>query len=403
MRARRRIGALVVLVAVLAAACSSGGDEQSGPRTVPRPRGPELVIGYLGQETGGPSASGTPPTEGRESLAAWVAWTNDHGGVHGRPVRLVTRDGGGKPDTTAAAVKALLEVDHAIAIVGQQDTCCLAAWADDLKTRGVPVIGGQVQTLAPLTNPMVFAQGASVVSQVYGQVAKVKAVGKTVFGHLYCTEQPACAEANDLLKTAAAKAGVQFAFDKAATANQDFTAACLAAKSAGVEVLQLDGVAVDRVTRDCARQGYLPVYGIVGDAPAQLEVPELEGAVGTLPAFPAFATERPTADFRAAMKRYAPKVQPTVVSSESWLAGLAVATAVGNWADGKGAGARPTSADVLAGLLQIKDETFGGLTPPITYGPAGSPNPTQRCFFLIEIKGGRYVTPKGLKPGCEPA
>lgn len=394
---RSLVPALLTVLALVAVACSDG-DDKPAPTTVARPRGTELVIGYLGQETGGVLASGTPATEGRDALAAWARWTNDAGGIAGHPVRIAVRDGGNEPAATLAAANELVDTDGALAIVGQQDTCCMAAWAEQVAGKGVAIIGGQSQTIAPLANPLVFAQATSVLSQVYGQLAKVKTAGKTRFGNLYCTEQPSCGQVNDLLRSAAPKAGVVFAYDKAATADQDFTAACLAAKEAAVEVLQLDGVSVDRVTRDCSRQQFTPTYGIVGDAKAQLEVPELDGALGTLPAFPAFFVGPETKDFRAAMRRYAPSLAPTVVSSEAWLAGLAFRLAVER-ADV----ASPTRADVVRGLLTFQGETLGGLAPPLSYGPAGQRNPAQRCYYLFTIEGGNYVASQGLKPECEPA
>jgi len=397
MRRTRRGAVLLALLALVVGGCSDGDGEASTTSTE-RPRGTELVIGYLGQETGGVLASGTPATEGRAALSAWARWTNANGGIDGHPVRIVVRDGGNDAEATLRAARELVDAEKVLAIVGQQDTCCMAAWADEIGKRGIPIIGGQVQTLAPIENPMVFAQGASVLALVHGQVAKVKSVGKTRFGHLYCTEQPSCGQANDFLRAAAARSGVVYAYDKAVAADQDFTAACLAAKESAVEVLQLNGVSVDRVTRDCARQDYEPTYGIVTDVPTLLGVPELEGAVGVLPSFPAFHAGAATKDFRAAMKAYAPTVEPTVVSSQAWLAGLAFTKAVTN------AGVeRPTSADVLRGLLQIEEETFGGLTPPITYGPEGRPNPLQRCYFLFQIEDGEFVAPQGLKTECEPA
>lgn len=386
-----------MVAAGLVAGCSDDDGDADEPDDRPDPAGAELVVGYVGQESGGASPSGAPAAEGRLALATWVRWTNDHGGVGGHRVRLVTRDGGGDPDRTVEAARELVEEEGVVAVLGQQDTCCFEAWAAAVTDLGVPVIGGQAQTSVPRTNPLVFSQSTSVVSQLYGQVAKVGAVGATRFGHLHCTERPACGAGNDLLRAAAARAGVAYVFEQAVGADDDYSAACAAAAAAGVEVLQLNGVSVDRVTADCEARGFRPVYGIVGDAPSLLDVPGLDGAVGVLPAFPVFHDGPETAELRRAMARHARDLDPTVVTSQAWLSGLAFALAV----ERSGAD-EPTAADVVRGLLTFRDETFGGLTPPITYGPEGQPNPPLRCWYLFGIRDGAYTTLQGLEPDCEP-
>ena len=61
-----------------------------------------------------------------------------------------------------------------------------------------------------------------------------------------------------------------------------------------------------------------------------------------------------------------------------------------------------TEAQLLAGLYKIKDQTFGGLTPPVSYGPAGSPHPQIPCYYIFTVKNGKYVAPTGLRTQCAP-
>jgi hypothetical protein len=50
-----------------------------------------------------------------------------------------------------------------------------------------------------------------------------------------------------------------------------------------------------------------------------------------------------------------------------------------------------TTADVIKGLSQFKDETLGGSNPPLTYSDGTAPNPQVKCFYLYKIKGAKYV------------
>jgi branched-chain amino acid transport system substrate-binding protein len=176
----------------------------------------------------------------------------------------------------------------------------------------------------------------------------------------------------------------------------NYTANCVAAEQAGVQMLQINGVPVAPVVRDCYQQGYKPAYGLVNPDPTYLKLPGINGSIGNLPSFPAFVTDKATATFHAAFKKYDPSLSPTVLSSQTWTAGLLFAQAAA------GIGAHPTRAQLLAGLYKIKDQTFGGLTPPVSYGPAGSPNPQIPCYYIFTVKNGKYVAPTGLRTQCAP-
>jgi branched-chain amino acid transport system substrate-binding protein len=54
----------------------------------------------------------------------------------------------------------------------------------------------------------------------------------------------------------------------------------------------------------------------------------------------------------------------------------------------------PGTADILEALYSLKDETLGGLVPPITFneGPHGRVN---RCMVPIRIAKGAIVAPLG--------
>jgi branched-chain amino acid transport system substrate-binding protein len=53
---------------------------------------------------------------------------------------------------------------------------------------------------------------------------------------------------------------------------------------------------------------------------------------------------------------------------------------------------RPTSAQLLAGLWTVKNDTLGGLTSPLTF-TANQPATPTSCGFLITIKAGTWISP----------
>jgi branched-chain amino acid transport system substrate-binding protein len=59
-----------------------------------------------------------------------------------------------------------------------------------------------------------------------------------------------------------------------------------------------------------------------------------------------------------------------------------------------------TSASLKTALYSFKDETFDGLTPPITY-TQGKPT-SVNCYFLLGVSGGKFTEPNGAKTQCAP-
>jgi branched-chain amino acid transport system substrate-binding protein len=84
------------------------------------------------------------------------------------------------------------------------------------------------------------------------------------------------------------------------------------------------------------------------------------------------------------MKTYAPGLAGSATSAAEWTSGeLAVA------AD-QGLGATPTSAQFLQGLWAIKNNTLGGLAPPLTFNAHGLPSQPS-CYFEMVLKNGVFV------------
>ena len=77
----------------------------------------------------------------RTGIEAFFNAVNAQGGVHGRQLKLVTRDDGYEPEQTKAAVKALIEEDKVFALVGSVGTPTGLAAVPILTDAGVPLVG----------------------------------------------------------------------------------------------------------------------------------------------------------------------------------------------------------------------------------------------------------------------
>ena len=101
-----------------------------------------------------------------------------------------------------------------------------------------------------------------------------------------------------------------------------------------------------------------------------------------------------TAQFQQAVQQFAPNLRLSGGTAIAWAAGQLLAKAVASHL-----GAQPTSQDILDGLWTVHSETLGGLTPPVTF-VKGQPAPPISCYFLIELKNGRWSAPSGDTYAC---
>jgi len=107
-----------------------------------------------------------------------------------------------------------------------------------------------------------------------------------------------------------------------------------------------------------------------------------------------------TKAMQAAISKYSPSVLTSAsygaTATIGWAAGTVFATVA------KTAGLTPSSsqAQIVAALDTVKNETFGGITPPLTF-TAGKPAQVA-CSFVAGISDGKWTEPIGLKTICMP-
>jgi branched-chain amino acid transport system substrate-binding protein len=380
---------------------TSSGTSPSGTPTASALSGPKVVFGVIASE------SGTGVTQNSDiSTAAkkWQDYVNAHGGIDGGPVSVIVKDDSNNAATALQDAQELVKDDHAIAIGdGSFTATSFEKYAD---SANVPVIslGGAGASSLYLSDKNFFTNMTTIPGAVYAFAKTAQIAGAKSFGLLYCAESPTCAQSVPLFKAAAQGVGLSFGYSAAVAASTpNYTAVCLAAKSAGVDALAVvsaDQQENQHIFDNCATQNYNPIvlnngstFGPSGSSDSKIPVqwqftPTLSPSV----------TSAATAPFRAAMGSYLSSASVPQNVMNAWV-GLEVFGAAAK--AGLTGGATPAAASIYTGLYSLKAFTAGGLTGPLTFNKAA---PTQsNCFFLSKLDHGTFSTPKGTAPICQPS
>jgi branched-chain amino acid transport system substrate-binding protein len=207
-----------------------------------------------------------------------------------------------------------------------------------------------------------------------------------------------------LLQAAARKAGGELVhiveIPEKPPQDYDYLAQCRIAqeKNVGWMFLMLFPQPIASLAESCAKIGYRPTFitgYFIGNF---LTVPALDGQKLVLPN-ELFNAETPAAqEFRQAVAKYDPSQLTEPYFGENslmaWAALQLVAKAIET---AQPRGAEVTRADVYRGLYSLKDETLGGLAPPLTY-QRGKPT-SIHCYFTARIKSGKLIA-TSAKPVC---
>jgi branched-chain amino acid transport system substrate-binding protein len=395
----------VAAVALTVAACSSSGGAGSTAATPPvtssgvAMSGDPVVFGVITDASG---ATGDNPSM-QDTATRWVAYTNSHGGINGRPVKVIVLDTQDNAATALQDAQELVQQDKVVAV--GDDSYLNGSFEKYLDGKNMPVIsmGADFLTFTYVSDPNFFSPTANALTDLWGLTKAAALLGRQKFSVLYCAEIASCAQVVPIMKGDARSAGITMPYSAGFSASApDYTAQCLAARAAGVDALLAGGSVTDankRVYDDCARQGYTPL-SVVATATAGPEIfndPHIPLAASVIGVQPWFEDNGPTyAAFHAVMDSYLnqPSTKPLLVVNH-WV-GLEMFKAT---AEAAPAGTAVTTADIYSGLYAMKDETLGGAVPPftITKGKPGS----AKCLYIYESKDGHLSTLNSGQPVCE--
>jgi branched-chain amino acid transport system substrate-binding protein len=392
-KVRRGVGAALTGL-VIASMSACGGDDK--PLTESTATGTPIKIGVVASLSNKP----LPATAGPEGLKAWAATINGKGGLAGHPVEIVVRDDGNDPAKSLTAVKQLVEEDKVVAITTW--TVLDMAWADYVKGKNVPVVGGQSYTPVWQENPVFFPVQSTLGTAMTSQPLMAKNAGAEKIGSYYSADVASAVEAVKAKDAIASSLGLEAKFNAAISSSQpDFTAPCLAGKKAGVEAMMLSGVPVERITPSCAQQGFTPMWILPGEnvTAEVLKTPQLGDVLAPQMAFPFFVEDETTEDYRSAMEtdyrgpedeRFSP------LTASAWMAGL-VYEEIGKSLPAEDAAV--TTEDIFNGLYTVKDLSHGGLLAGLSYAKEDKGR-TVDCFWETNVKDGEWVAVNGLEPTC---
>ena len=391
-RARARGAAGLALAGLSLATLSACGNDK--PLTASTATGTPVKIGVVASLSGNP----IPVIAGPEALKAWAATINGKGGLNGHPVEIVVRDDGNDPAKSLTAVKQLIEEDGVVAITSI--TSLATTWADYVEKKHVPIIGGQSYAPVWQENPDFFPVQSTLGTAMTAQPLMAKNAGATSIGSYYSADVATAVQAVEAIDGIASSLGLEATFNAAISASQpDFTAPCLAGKKSGVDAVMISGVPVERITPSCAQQGFKPMWIVPGEGVTSqvLKTPDLGDVLAPQMAFPFFAQDAATQDYRNAMEadyRGPEDEMFSPLTSSAWMAGLVYEQVGKSFPEGP-----VTTDDVFKGLYTVKDLTGGGLLSGLTY-TEDQKERTVNCFWETKVHDGQWEAVNGLKPTC---
>jgi branched-chain amino acid transport system substrate-binding protein len=374
----------------------SGPTSSLAPATGPKS---PIVIGNVSTIAGVAGAVQAPAVA---AIKAWVSQVNARGGIGGHLIQLIAQDDGNDPSRDEAEVKDLVENQHVLAFVGNQAALSLsAATISYLEQKQVPVVGSDVTRPDEFQSSMYFPQSTLDANHlVWGTLVDAKRLsGKTKFGAFVCRESPGCSgQAQEMFNQGWAKAaGLSPAYRAdVSSAQPDFTAECLGARNAGVEILDVvaDDATLVRAERSCARQGYHPFFTEGTQSGADHEAADMPGETMSLTefVFPWIENDTPaTAEYQKAQRDSGFLTGPS--ASVGWAAGKLFEKAAAN------IGEPPSRQNLLQALWAMKGETLGGLTK-VAFNQGGKPT-IGDCWFTVLLTGGKWTMPHGGQMTCQ--
>ncbi|HEY1702796.1 MAG TPA: ABC transporter substrate-binding protein [Trebonia sp.] len=377
---------------------SSGTSTGSGSTA----KGAPFLVGALGTFSGVASGS---TADAKTVFQDWVDATNAAGGINGHPVQAYILDDQNSPSTALTNAEQLVQQDH-VQVIFDLSENQESAWAKVVDTAKVPVLG---QSESPVlgTDPNFYSTGTTVEPLIWGELKAASIAKVTKIGALYCAEIASCAQTVPLIDELGKTVSISLAYSaKISSTASSYTAQCLGAKNSGAQGVTV-GAASDvalSVAQSCAAQGYKPTYvSTAGEMTTPwLAQSALNGAIGTTQDAPWFDDSIPaTKAMQAAISRYSPSVPSSSTFGATAVIGWAAGTVFATVA--KTANLTPNSSQtaIIAALDTVKNDTFGGLTPPLTY-TAGKPAQVP-CSFIAGISNGKWTEPIGLKTVCQPA
>jgi branched-chain amino acid transport system substrate-binding protein len=361
----------------------------------------------LGQTSPSSGIIGATDFNMRTGMALWLRDVNARGGVQCHPVQLYQMDDAADPARVTTNLSTLVNDKKAIAIVGAGVATTFAAAKRFAEQNKVPFVGGDLIEPSWFSSPWLFPQGGSPLAAYAGAMKEAAAAAHTTkIGLVYCVEAAICGQINENFDVMAKASGLQVVLRKVSSiTSPDYTAECQALKSAGAGAVfvAMEGSGNARFARSCIGLGYRPTIAtsalaVTAEAVLDPNIRKLGAFLGAATA-PFLATDSAgVRGFRAAYDRFAPGSSVDQNSITQFTAGRLFEAAIAMVSASARTG--PITRDLLLdGLWRIKNETLGGLAPPVTFH-RNAPPAANDCYTSLTIAAAGYAAPKGGRFAC---
>ena len=388
--------ALAAAAAAAGATAGRAGCDPNAPAT-----GSVVKIGNVGTYTGvaGENFQGAP-----QMLQVWVAWTNAHGGLNCHRIQLFSEEDQGDPSVSVSETKQLLS-QGVIAFLADYIPFTVNEVAPVIAQAKIPMIGGDDFSPLDYTTPYIFPTSTSVRYEDTNLAKYFSTKGMTKVAEWWCIEAEVCvtARVSDADHGGLAAGGAQVMQNTGVSLTApSFTAQCEQAKQSGVQWIMdhVDGASIIRAVQSCNQINYHPTVCNVTNVaiPQMLTTPDVFGhicfPVNNFPWFGQGSTPAQQA-YHQAMNQYAPGMPNDSSTAAAWAAGEVLREVSVHF------GATPTTAELLQGLYEVKNDTFGGTTFPLTFGPGANASPLCDTFAVVD--NGQWAIPPGNPMYCATA
>jgi branched-chain amino acid transport system substrate-binding protein len=359
-----------------------------------------IVIGSVGEISG---LAGSNSLDGVNAVRAWVSDVNARGGIACHPVNYLVADDGGNPSTAQSEVKKFVEQDHVVAFVYMTGALTGQSTQAYIAKHQIPVIGSEGGENEFYTSAYYFPQASSgdqfIALGIYAAADNARAHQMSAIGTLSCVEAAVCTTLYKNAPALAAQRGTNVVYQgQTSLGTPDYTANCLSAKSAGVQmfIIALDANSLLRVAKNCSTVGFHPTFATLGSnaEDSLTSNPALDRMVAGIQTIPPFATgNAAVAHYRSVLGQHLAGARYSFNSILGWTAAQLFGLAVSRVKD------PTTSAAILTGLYSVKHDDLGGLTAPLTF-TRGRNAPATTCWWAAVIADGEYTSPNGATRTC---
>lgn len=325
----------------------------------------------------------------RQGILAAFAEINARGGIHGRKLKLISRDDGYDPDRSVAQTVKLIEEDKVFALIGAVGTPTTTATVPIAKANNVPFIGpftGAEFLRAPDLHNVVNIR-ASYSAEAEDWIKHLTEDRHVRNIAIFYQDNSFGRDGLAGVKRALEKRGLDLTAEATYERNTKAVASALRTlKRAEPEAVVMVGAygPCAEFIKLARRSGFDPIFvniSFVG-ANALSKALGSEGSgviVSQVVPFPWDTSLKVVADYQAAQTALDPDMKPDFVSLEGYLSGRLAAAAI------EIAGPNPTRADMLRAINDHGRFDIGG--DIMTFGPKIDDAPVKVFLTVIQPDG----------------